>query len=82
MVPVIHNNEKLSPSNPGALTLAFYGPAKNFLGEITISGQFNNTNETGIKEPVHAYNAGFNHFNSLMDLYLSTGVLLKYVQTE
>ena len=82
MVPIVHNNEKLSPTNPGALTLAFYGPAKNYLGEMKIPGQFNNTNETGIKEPVHAYNACFNHSNSLMDLYLSTGVLLKYVQIQ
>ncbi|MCX5924635.1 MAG: hypothetical protein NTZ68_04395, partial [Candidatus Dependentiae bacterium] len=84
MVPIIKNNKNLSSSNPGALTAVFYKSDKTYLGEMTIPGQYknNNTSSTGIREPVHAYNAYLTEFNSLMDLYLSTGVLLQYSQTS
>lgn len=78
MVPIIHNNEKITPQNPGYLSLAFYDPNKKLLGTFTTQGLYNNTTTVGIQEPVHAYAIHFSEKNCLKNLYLSTGVLLQY----
>jgi len=78
MIPTIANNDQITPSNPGALTLVFYKYDKTMIGKLTIDGQYNNTTETGIREPITAYNPHFTDTNCLIDLYLTTGVLLRY----
>jgi len=78
MIPTIENNDQITPNNPGALTLVFYKYDKTMIGKLTINGQYNNTAEKGIKEPVTAYNPHFTETNCISDLYLTTGVLLRY----
>ncbi|HSW75778.1 MAG TPA: hypothetical protein VLG50_01940, partial [Candidatus Saccharimonadales bacterium] len=82
IIPIIKNNKNLTINNSGALTAVFYKSDKTYLGEIIIPGQYKNHNssQTGIREPVHAYNAYLTESNSLMDLYLSTGIFLQYKQ--
>jgi len=80
MVPVIYNNHSLSKKNPGKFTAMFYGADKKYIGEVTIAGKFyNHGMELGIHEPVTAYNIYNLDKNSLMDIYLSTGIFLKKV---
>lgn len=82
MIPTVRNNNAITTDNPGALTVVFYKSDKSLLGEITIPGKFNNTDQTGIQEPVLAYNAFSSAFNPMFYLYLSTGILLQYNQTS
>lgn len=77
-IPTVHNNQKISDSNPGTLTILFYKSDKTYLGQMTTTGQLNNTEETGIREPVSAYNLRSAESNSWIDIYLSTGILFKY----
>ena len=81
-IPLIKNNQKIDHSNPGALTVAFYKSDKSYLGEMTIPGLYNNTSQTGIRESVHAYTLDGSGFNPLIYIYLSTGALLQYNQTN
>lgn len=78
VVPVVHNNDKITPSNPGALKLIFYKADKTYLGEILITGDYLGSIDAGIKEPVSAYTVNIDKNNSLRGLYLSTGVFLQY----
>lgn len=78
MVPVIENNEKITNSNPGSLTLDFYDSGKNYLGSMKTSGQYNNGTETGIRKPVKDYALYISQQQCLRWLYLSSGVCLKY----
>lgn len=78
IIPTVKNNHQITPENPGSLTLTFYKSNKTPLGTMTIQGQFNNSNETGIKEPVLSYNVISKEFNRMSYLFLSTGILLKY----
>lgn len=80
MIPKIANNHLLSEKSPGVLELVFYKYDKTMLGTLTLSGQYNDSNETGIKQPISCYNPCFSPTHCLTDMYLSTGILLRYIQ--
>ncbi len=80
MIPIVRNNQNLSKSSPGKFTAMFYGADKKYIGEITMAGELHNHGmQSGIYEPISAYNIYNSDKNSLMDIYLSTGIFLKNV---
>ncbi len=79
IITEVKNNNKLSIQHSGTLTVTFYqsdGITK--LGQLDIQGKNESTGKIGIIEPVHAYNLGGKSLIEIFDIYLTTGILLKY----
>lgn len=73
IVPTIKNNHNLSMKNPGFLTLIFYKSDKTILGSVSMK-----TKDHAISTPVYAYNVYSDQFKCMSNVYLSTGILIKY----
>lgn len=78
MIPSVHNNSKITPLNPGELILTFYRYDKTIIGQYSIQGINSNNGMAGIQHPVTSYSPHFSESTYLADLYLNTGVLLRY----
>lgn len=70
VVPTAKNNTVFNLSDPGFLTLVFYKSDKKILGTI-------NTTKN-ITHPIKGYNINSKEFSPILDVYFSTGILLKY----
>ena len=83
MITEITNNDKLSPQNPGELTITFYQvDGKTKLGQIILQGKSEATGKIGILEPIHAYNLRGKSFGTYYDIFLTTGILLQYKEKK
>lgn len=79
MITEVKDNEKLNKEYPGKLTLTFYqADGKTKLGQLNIEGKNDTTGQIGIIQPVYGYNLGGKSMIKIFDIFLSTGILLKY----
>lgn len=70
LIPTIQNNEYTNNNNPRSFMVTFYKSDKK-----TVLGSVSNNNLT---EPAYVYNLRSDQFPSILDVSLSTGILLKY----
>lgn len=70
MVPIIQNSKKFTLLNPGFVEVEFYKSDQTILGVAQVPQKIN--------FPIHAYNVKSNSFGEILDVYFSTGMLLKY----
>ncbi len=79
----VKNNDSLSDTNHGYITITFYKGDKTLLGSFDSFGLYNNTQGVvGVRERVSAYTLSGKEVNSIYNLFLSTGILFKYVQHD
>lgn len=70
LIPTIQNNKLINSNKPGSLIVTIYKSDKK-----TVLGSVTNNN---LIEPAYVYNLRSNQFSSILDVSLSTGILLKY----